>query len=81
MAALRSESSEMEKLREEGRGKRQKTEEEEKIKKVMAFFLSSGTKLSFRLKLVSLKYFELNWYYHKPLGGLWNLPILFLTQH
>ena len=62
MAALRSESSEMEKLREEGRGKRQKTEEEEKIKKVTAFFFSffsSGTKLSFRMKLISLKCFEL----------------------
>ena len=44
---------------ESGRGKRQKTEKEEEKKKStgMFFFLSSGTKLYFRTKLVSFKMF------------------------
>ena len=50
---------EMENSRETGRGKRQKTEEgvKKKVTVFFFFFLSSGTKLSFRTKLIGFKIF------------------------
>ena len=64
-------------LEKRGGEERDRRQRKKKIKKEMVFFffffylfiyLSSGTKLSFRTKLVILKCFGLSWYYHKPQG-------------